>query len=1309
MCAAAAQQPFAVQTILDRINNNDRDISHVGLTDLNALLKNENFKALADWEERIVNIVLTKLGDQSGTIQNLATICLGSLCARGLREPFLDRVCTKLMDLLLSLKPEERSVGQSALKSVIADCPHSMAHVVIRCTAQRLLTGIPQSGTQLFCLETLVEVMRKFGNAMHDDHPRIQDCLIQTLQSAKSDLLRRKTIAALAILSCFINNTLFEALLSQYIAAVDQPNKAQKRVGIQLIGAISREAGARASDHLDRLVPLLIGATRHLSTEGNDDEIRESCIEACHSFIQKCSTKKVAPHLAPITEFCLANLSYDPNYQADDEEDEDAMDKDEDDESGEDASDDEDMSWKSRRAAARCLATIIRMHPEMLNTLYQRAAAPLIERFKERVDHVRLSIFAAFDELLGQTERNMRMALVDGLALLRPHAGPAVTALCALMVKSKHVETKTAAMNLIKSIATVLNGGLDAQFGQCATAVVKLCKTKGVSAQVRTTLLECFGTLCSLHPAPVVAPHTALLMPVLLAAIGDAYYKLAAEALRCVAAMVKTVRPLPGPAGALQPHAKPVFAAVLARLNQPDQDQLNFIAFSLARLQEVKQAAIACMGTVISQLGDELVPEVHACLPTLLERCRNEITRPGAVRALLDIARSPLHVDFAPILAPLLVELASFLRKRTARYHRLLARGDGRVGGDQSALGASGCCCLPTCQVAGAVVAVHSGVDPPPFQTRPGEKQRPHASDATPLSNNRALVQTSIATLEELVKSYGASLKAPQTQSVLNECATLVNERDLHLASLSLGLVVSILNAQSAALPQCKGTLLPAVLALTQSPLLQGAPLAAVLNFLTTLVRLGEPAQGYLNSMLSSITPATPQHAYGSIAQCVGALAVHAGAPAVQTVVQRFLSELKASAPTTLFALLCLGEIGRLQDVSAFGELRETVLAKLDAPSEEVQLGASFCLGNLAVGAMAQYVPLLFQLLNTHPKWQYLLMHSVKELIVRQAAAGAAGKTAMEPFVDQFSAMLLQFLSTSGEEGVRNTASECLGRLTVLRPEAFLTLFESNATSPSANVRFGIAHALKYTIAEGSQPVDTVLAARMGNFVRLLQDPDLAVRRELMLLIKSLLTIKPRLVRDVLPQVVPIVLAETAVKTELRRVVECGPFKEVMDDGLPLRKATYDCLEVLLNVLPELVDLGAAVRCVVGGIGDDYDVAIRAHAMMLRLVELVPDLVLAQMAPIAATEGKSLDKLMKAIANPNTVKQEAEKHEDFIKGILHLVAAIESVPGHEQSAEFMTFMTQKVLTATVKPRFDAVKAEKEAASKPATAAAAATA
>eukprot|EP00708_Paratrimastix_pyriformis_P001990 GAFH01000728.1.p1 GENE.GAFH01000728.1~~GAFH01000728.1.p1 ORF type:complete len:1227 (-),score=530.19 GAFH01000728.1:100-3780(-) len=1226
MCAAAAQQPFAVQTILDRINNNDRDISHVGLTDLNALLKNENFKALADWEERIVNIVLTKLGDQSGTIQNLATICLGSLCARGLREPFLDRVCTKLMDLLLSLKPEERSVGQSALKSVIADCPHSMAHVVIRCTAQRLLTGIPQSGTQLFCLETLVEVMRKFGNAMHDDHPRIQDCLIQTLQSAKSDLLRRKTIAALAILSCFINNTLFEALLSQYIAAVDQPNKAQKRVGIQLIGAISREAGARASDHLDRLVPLLIGATRHLSTEGNDDEIRESCIEACHSFIQKCSTKKVAPHLAPITEFCLANLSYDPNYQADDEEDEDAMDKDEDDESGEDASDDEDMSWKSRRAAARCLATIIRMHPEMLNTLYQRAAAPLIERFKERVDHVRLSIFAAFDELLGQTERNMRMALVDGLALLRPHAGPAVTALCALMVKSKHVETKTAAMNLIKSIATVLNGGLDAQFGQCATAVVKLCKTKGVSAQVRTTLLECFGTLCSLHPAPVVAPHTALLMPVLLAAIGDAYYKLAAEALRCVAAMVKTVRPLPGPAGALQPHAKPVFAAVLARLNQPDQDQ------------EVKQAAIACMGTVISQLGDELVPEVHACLPTLLERCRNEITRPGAVRALLDIARSPLHVDFAPILAPLLVELASFLRK-----------------------------------------------------------------------NNRALVQTSIATLEELVKSYGASLKAPQTQSVLNECATLVNERDLHLASLSLGLVVSILNAQSAALPQCKGTLLPAVLALTQSPLLQGAPLAAVLNFLTTLVRLGEPAQGYLNSMLSSITPATPQHAYGSIAQCVGALAVHAGAPAVQTVVQRFLSELKASAPTTLFALLCLGEIGRLQDVSAFGELRETVLAKLDAPSEEVQLGASFCLGNLAVGAMAQYVPLLFQLLNTHPKWQYLLMHSVKELIVRQAAAGAAGKTAMEPFVDQFSAMLLQFLSTSGEEGVRNTASECLGRLTVLRPEAFLTLFESNATSPSANVRFGIAHALKYTIAEGSQPVDTVLAARMGNFVRLLQDPDLAVRRELMLLIKSLLTIKPRLVRDVLPQVVPIVLAETAVKTELRRVVECGPFKEVMDDGLPLRKATYDCLEVLLNVLPELVDLGAAVRCVVGGIGDDYDVAIRAHAMMLRLVELVPDLVLAQMAPIAATEGKSLDKLMKAIANPNTVKQEAEKHEDFIKGILHLVAAIESVPGHEQSAEFMTFMTQKVLTATVKPRFDAVKAEKEAASKPATAAAAATA
>ena len=56
------------------------------------------------------------------------------------------------------------------------------------------------------------------------------------------------------------------------------------------------------------------------------------------------------------------------------------------------------------------------------------------------------------------------------------------------------------------------------------------------------------------------------------------------------------------------------------------------IIFTLANFQEVKECAIHCMGLVIATLGDNLKNELGICLPILLERLRNEITRLTAVK-----------------------------------------------------------------------------------------------------------------------------------------------------------------------------------------------------------------------------------------------------------------------------------------------------------------------------------------------------------------------------------------------------------------------------------------------------------------------------------------------------------------------------------------------------------------------------------------------------------------------------------------------------------------------------------------------------
>lgn len=49
-------------------------------------------------------------------------------------------------------------------------------------------------------------------------------------------------------------------------------------------------------------------------------------------------------------------------------------------------------------------------------------------------------------------------------------------------------------------------------------------------------------------------------------------------------------------------------------------------------LQEVKECAISCMGLVVSTFGDHLIQELPTCLPVLVDRMGNEITRLTAVK-----------------------------------------------------------------------------------------------------------------------------------------------------------------------------------------------------------------------------------------------------------------------------------------------------------------------------------------------------------------------------------------------------------------------------------------------------------------------------------------------------------------------------------------------------------------------------------------------------------------------------------------------------------------------------------------------------
>lgn len=72
-------------------------------------------------------------------------------------------------------------------------------------------------------------------------------------------------------------------------------------------------------------------------------------------------------------------------------------------ESDDEYSDDDDMSWKVRRSAVKCLEALIATRLDLLASFYSTVCPALLARFKEREENVRADVFAAFSTLLRQS------------------------------------------------------------------------------------------------------------------------------------------------------------------------------------------------------------------------------------------------------------------------------------------------------------------------------------------------------------------------------------------------------------------------------------------------------------------------------------------------------------------------------------------------------------------------------------------------------------------------------------------------------------------------------------------------------------------------------------------------------------------------------------------------------------------------------------------------------------------------------------------------------------------------------------------
>uniref|UniRef100_A0A670I7M1 Cullin associated and neddylation dissociated 2 (putative) n=1 Tax=Podarcis muralis TaxID=64176 RepID=A0A670I7M1_PODMU len=1162
---------YHISNLLEKMTSTDKDFRFMATNDLMMELQKDSIKLDEDSEKKVVKMLLKLLEDKNGEVQNLAVKCLGPLVSKVKEyqvETIVDTLCTNM----LSDKEQLRDISSIGLKTVISELPPPStgstmtANVCKKITAQ--LTGAigkqEDVSVQLEALDILSDILSRLGGTLYSFHSSILNCLLPQLTSPRL-AVRKRAIIALGHLVLTCNGNIFAELMEHLLAELKRNNSTSTtRTYIQCIAGISRQAGHRIGDYLEKMIPLIV---QYCNVE--DDELREYCFQAFESFVRRCPK-----------ENCPSPSLADDEY-----------------------SDDDDISWKVRRSAAKCLEAIVSTRHDLLQDFYKTLSPALISRFKEREENVKADIFCAYISLLKQTlpiqswlHASDEASKEDIPLTMLQNQVPNIVKALHKQLKEKSVKSRQGCFTLLTELANVLPGCLADHIPALVPGIVFSLTDKSSSSNMKIDTLSFLHVVLCNHSRDVFHPHVKALLPPVVICIGDPFYKITSEALLVTQQLVKIIRPLDVPCTFdAKPYVRDLFSATLKRLKAADIDQ------------EVKERAISCMGQIVCNLGDYLSSDLQPTLKIFLERLKNEITRLTTVKALTLIASSPLRIDLRPILAEGFPILASFLRK-----------------------------------------------------------------------NQRALKLSTLTALDILIKNYSDSLKPAMIECVLVELPDLISENDMHVSQVAIVFLTTLAKVYPSSLSKISGTVLSGLFQLVYSPLMQGGALKAIVDFFQALVVTKTVNMSYaelMKQLTSPIYSSSPsgasanlhKQAYHSVAKCVAALSSVCPKEA-PGVVNQFIQDVKnpkSSAAVKMLAFLSLAEIGRTTNLSAQKELKAVILDAFASPSEEVKSAASYALGNISAGSLKEYLPFMLKEIGGQPKRQYLLLHSLKEVI-----SSSPGES-LKPYVEDIWALLFKHCECT-EEGTRNVVAECLGKLTVVNPSQLLPRLKKQLSSGSPYARSTVVTAIKFTISDHPQPIDPLLKGCIGDFLKTLQDPDLNVRRVALAMFNSAAHNKPTLIRDQLSTVLPHLYNETKIRRELIREVEMGPFKHTVDDGLDVRKAAFECMYTLLESCLDRLDIYEYLNHVEDGLKDHYDIRMLTFIMLARLSTLCPNAVLQRLERLVEPLRATCSTKVKA----GSVKQEFEKQDELKRSAMRAVAALLTIPDVDKSPVMAEFYSQ---------------------------------
>lgn len=1023
-----------------------------------------------------------------------------------------------------------------ALKNIVESCDSygevKTGEDVLKAIVPANFNSIADTKTKSEILDVASTVIKQFGSAISHEQYKSSFDAARTTVDAKDWGLRRRALLVVAQLSLYIPQDDFNAVLDDVIKGLSGKGDTFRNRA-QLASAISQRAGSRFAAKVTDVVKLLSKGLAALEDDDSpqSDDIRENILHAYEHITVQCAGSISGDLLNTVASDAVKMLDWDPNFAADEFDDEDVPPA-----AGggevydgmvcregtvtsfdEVIDESDDSSWKVRRAAAHSLAQIIRARPDVVGEeslfvkLFKAGNPVFLTRLRDRVESVQ-------QEASGLLQVIFEVSVSNGqLKLLALRANPLIRTLLGALKGSVSRMQPNIGAACFANIRTALSifPGVEWQIiVKASEALQRAFHSASFSSPVlKPEAMRAAGAVisnvCDSPKSCQPAEISAVFGPIfkfIFDSVADKSIKTASSAIASTSVVARVAKLFPAQVPDL---LKQTFQCLEASLAKPDVDL------------EVKRASIDASCNLLTAASAELgaaVPDVAPrFVKVTIELCHNDALRSAAL-PLLALCASKLSLP-ADAVTQIVAESTGLLKKADRQVREGALR------------------CL------NGVLAHHS-------------------------------------------KAVGDA-QAAEIVKVTAAVPNLLSENELYLAVLCLTMLRSaVAHSKAAASALAKSSLLGDALSLAKAALQQATHEIAAL--LAALVKTDSSLVGtVLKAALEMAENTSEARVLPHVAQVLAAIVAadiqnNDGKGGAKEHLDKLVDSNGGNKP---YAIPLFGELGRNTSLEKSSPKALALLQqKMQKGTDEEKTLASTALGRVA--SSPHNSSILNQLLaslagSTEESVNYFNLRAIREAVnsavhdahQNEQAGAAASNAGVLILADADTKIARPLLALSATLAATDDSvtiplvSECLGRAALLLPEKVVPMLivALGAADAKESTALCVASAMRFVVLASSSraALRPLLVEKLASILHDgLANPSHRVRRASLLLLVTSLQLIGACTFDVKSDI-GLLLNLCKVDKALQVSIDVGLFVHVKDAGLEMRRAAFEALAAL--------------------------------------------------------------------------------------------------------------------------------------------------